>query len=139
MIPTRDVLAARAIGAALEGPERDLFAGAVAQIKNRDLFGSTSDGTEGEADPGDFAGWGMFLKWDRPGAWEWRSMRIAHHTLEWGPDDPTRVVDLCSEMLYSRVLGVPREEMETPRFAPGGVEAARFRLACPRYAGWVHR
>ena len=44
-------------------------------------------------------------------------MRVARQALEWGPDDPARVMDLNPEMLYSRVSGISREEMESRRFA----------------------
>lgn len=74
-----------------------------------------ADGTEGTADLGDFVGKGVFRQWDHPGVWE--GMRVSRHTLEWGSDNPTEVLDLCPEMLYSRVSGVSREEMESPDFA----------------------
>ena len=79
-----------------------------------------ADGTEGEADLGDFAGLEIFGQWDDPGVWE--GMRIAYHTLEWGSEDPTRVLDICPEALYSRVAGVSREEMESAEFALGALE-----------------
>ena len=52
-------------------------------------------------------------------------MRIRYGTLQWGPDDPYETVDFSSEMLYSRVTGLGRDEMRTARFA----RAAQQRLA----------
>ena len=84
-----------------------------------------ADGTEGIADLGDFAGRGVFSEWDRPGGWE--GMRVVHETLEWGSGDLTDVVDFCPEMLYSRVSGIGRADMETPDFARAALERLQSR------------
>ena len=74
-----------------------------------------ADGTEGEVDLGDFAGRGVFRRWDSPGVWE--RMRANRGTLEWGSNDPQRVLDFCPEMLYSRASGISRDQMESESFA----------------------
>lgn len=74
-----------------------------------------ADGTEGEVDLEDFAGRGVFRRWDIPGVWE--GMRVNRGTLEWGPDDPREVLDFSPEMLYSRASGISRDQMESPSFA----------------------
>ena len=35
---------------------------------------------------------------------------MSHVAVEWGPDDLTKVLAFCPEMLYERVSGVSREE-----------------------------
>lgn len=74
-----------------------------------------ADGMAGIVDLADFAGRGVFKRWDRPEVWE--GMRIKHDTLQWGPDDPGEVLDFSPEMLYSRASGISRDEMESQRFA----------------------
>lgn len=82
------------------------------------------DGTEGTSDVGDFAGRAVCRIWDDPGVWE--GMRVSSYdTVEWGPDDPTKVVDFCPDMLYSRVSGVSREDMQSPGFARQSLETLR--------------
>lgn len=82
------------------------------------------DGTEGVIDLSDFAHRGpLFDCWEEPGGWE--NVRIRYGTLQWGPDDTYETVDFSSEMLYSRVTGLVRDEMRTARFA----RAAQQRLA----------
>lgn len=81
------------------------------------------DGTEGIADFGDFAGQGVFHQWEDPGVWE--GMRISYDTVVWGPDDPTKVLDICSQMLYSRASGVSIEQMRSPGFAKQCLERLR--------------
>ena len=83
-----------------------------------------ADGTEGTADFGEFASRGVFRQWEDPGVWE--GMRMSDGTVEWGPDDPTKVLDFCPEMLYERVSGLTREEVNSPGFA---------RLALERLGG----
>ena len=73
-----------------------------------------ADGVAGILDLADFAGRGVFKRWDRPGVWE--GMRIKHDTLQWGSDDPGAVLDFCPEMSYSRASGISRDEMESYRF-----------------------
>ena len=79
-----------------------------------------ADGTEGPADFGDFAGKGVFNQWEYPGVWE--GMRMSHGTVEWGPDDPTKVLDLCPDMLYQRVSGLTWEETRSAEFAQIALE-----------------
>ena len=74
-----------------------------------------ADGTDGEVDLGDFGGRGVFRRWDSPGVW--KGMRVNRGTLEWGSDDPQRVLDFCPEMLYSRASGISRDQMESESFA----------------------
>ena len=82
------------------------------------------DSTQGVIDLSDFAHRGpLFDCWEEPGGWE--NVRIRYGTLQWGPDDPYETVDFSSEMLYSRVTGLGRDEMRTARFA----RAAQQRLA----------
>lgn len=76
---------------------------------------SFADGMAGIVDLADFAGRGVFKRWDRPEVWE--GMRIKHETLQWGSDDPGEVLDFSPEMLYSRASGISRDEMESQRFA----------------------
>ena len=79
-----------------------------------------ADGTEGAADFGDFAGKGVFNQWDDPDVWE--GMRLSHGTVEWGPDDPTKVLDFCPDMLYKRVSGRTWEETRSAAFARVALE-----------------
>ena len=46
---------------------------------------------------------------------------MSHGAVEWGLDDPTKVLALCPEMLCERVSGVSREEDVVAGFRPGGV------------------
>ena len=46
---------------------------------------------------------------------------MSHVAVEWGPDDPTKVLAFCPEMLCERVSGVSREEDVVAGFCPGGV------------------
>lgn len=82
-----------------------------------------ADGAEGRIDLSDFAGRGVFRRWEEPGVWE--GMRIRSDTLEWGSDDPKRVLDFCPEMLYSRLTGVDCDEMHTASFARRALQRLR--------------
>ena len=73
-------------------------------------------GRKGQANFGDFAGRGVFRQWEDPGVW--KGMRMSHGTVEWGPDDPSKVLDFDPEMLYERVSGVSREEDVVAGFCP---------------------
>ncbi len=78
------------------------------------------DRTEGVLDLMDFAGRGIFKQWDQQGPWQWDLMRITtdQDTIEWGPiDDPSKMIDFCPEMVYSRVSGLSRDFPESARFA----------------------
>ena len=50
-----------------------------------------ADGTEGTAILGISPVVGVFRQWEDPGVWE--GMRMSHGTVEWGPDDPSMVLD----------------------------------------------
>ena len=52
-------------------------------------------------------------------------MRVSYPTVVWGSDDPTKVLDFCPDMLYSRASGVSREEMRSPGFAELCLERLR--------------
>jgi len=49
-------------------------------------------------------------QWEKPGACD--GIRT-HGVMEWGPDDPTKALDLCADMLYRRVSGLTWEERRT--------------------------
>ncbi len=107
-----------------EEMDPDLYATQVVKAEALDRYRVRlrfADGVEGEVDLADFAGRGVFLRWEQSGGWE--DMRISHGTLEWGPNDPTAVIDFCPEMLYSRAAGVPRNKIGTPEFADGDLRS----------------
>ncbi len=83
-----------------------------------------ADGTEGAADFGDFAGKGVFNQWEDPGVWE--GMRLSHGTVEWGPDDPTKVLDFCPDMLYKAGIGSHLGGNEIGGVRPGDAGAASW-------------
>lgn len=65
-----------------------------------------SDGTEGEADLSHLAGKGVFSKWDDPAFFNSVRVDPESHTICW-PED----IDLCPDVLYSKVTGKTIEEI----------------------------
>jgi hypothetical protein len=75
-----------------------------------------SDGTEGVVDLSQLAGKGVFVVWDRAGAFEDVSIGSGGE-IRWGD-----AVDLCPDALYMQLTGKPPEEV-FPNLKKAGVSA----------------
>jgi hypothetical protein len=63
------------------------------------------DGTEGEVDPSDLAGRGVFAAWNSEGVFD--AVQLGPHgAVEWPGD-----LDLCPDALYLRLTGKRSEEV----------------------------
>ena len=77
----------------------------VKALQNFRIWLRYDDGTEGEVDPSDIAGRGVFKAWNEPAFFN--AVRLGSHgAIEWGTD-----IDICPDAMYLRLTGKTPDEL----------------------------